>query len=208
MMPIRSAHFLLTLLLLVTGIEAALAQTDMPRVPHRPIALVQGTSLGKMRFQPGDTAKGGNGQIVDGIEGSGQEMLKTHIHAHLSLFYHGEQLAIPYGIGIIKPFTVVHGFVGAGKGYYWLHTHDASGILHIESPDQRTYTLGNFFDIWGEPLNAHNVAGLKGKVRIYVNGRLFSGKIRDIRLTAHGQITLEVGKPFVRPPVYIFPEGL
>ena len=29
----------------------------------------------------------------------------------------------------------------------WLHTHAADGIVHIESPVDRTYTLGNFFDV-------------------------------------------------------------
>ncbi len=208
-MPRQASFFLLTLLLLAAGIKAVFAQTDdVPSAAHSPIALLQATTLGKTQFPPGDTASGGNGQTVDGIKGSGHEMLKSHTHAHLALFYHGEQLAIPYGIGIIQPFSVVNNFVGAGKGYYCLHTHDASGIVHIESPDQRAYTLGDFFDIWGEPLSAHNVAGLRGKVRAYVNGRIFSGKFRDIPLSAHNQITLEVGEPFVRPPLYRFPDGL
>ena len=171
-------------------------------------ALVQSTQVGKTMFAPGDTDKGGRGQSIDGIEGSSQEMLKTHIHVHLSVFYKGEQIAIPYGIGIIKPFRVENGFVGAGQGYYWLHTHDATGILHIESPDNRSYTLGNFFNIWGEPLNAHNVAGLKGKVRVFVDRKPYAGDARKIVLTPHEQITLEVGRPFVAPPVYVFPQGL
>lgn len=208
-MSIRPARFLLTLILFASCIEFAFAQTDPTPIPGKmPMQLARGSQLGKTMFEPGDTHTGGNGQIVDGIEGSGQEMLKTHIHAHLSVFYKGEQLAIPYGIGIIKPFRVVRGFVEGGKGYYWLHTHDATGILHIESPNNRAYTLGNFFDIWGKPLDQHNVAGLKGRIWAYVDGRIFLGKIRDIVLKEHGQITLEVGKPIVKPPVYIFPQGL
>lgn len=208
-MSIRPARFLLALILFASCIEFVFAQTDPTPIPGKmPMQLAQGSQLGKTMFEPGDTRTGGNGQIVDGIEGSGQEMLKTHIHAHLSVFYKGEQLAIPYGIGIIKPFRVVHGFVEGGKGYYWLHTHDATGILHIESPNNRAYTLGNFFDIWGKPLDQHNVAGLKGRIRAYVDGRVYFGKIRDIVLKEHGQITLEVGKPIVKPPVYFFPKGL
>lgn len=170
--------------------------------------LEQGKPLGKTMFEPGDTAKGGNGQPVDGIEGSSREMLKTHFHAHLALFHGGEQVAIPYGIGIVKPFKVDRGFVGEGSGYYWLHTHDATGIIHIEAPDERPFTLGNFFDIWGEPLAKNNVAGLRGKVRAYVDGKLFSGDPRSIVLKPHEQITLVVGEPGVKPPMYAFPEGL
>lgn len=205
----RPNRFLFALIVFASCIELVFAHADTTPAPGQtPLQLAQGRQLGKTMFEPGDTSKGGNGQSVNGIEGSGQEMLKTHIHAHLSLFYKGEPIAIPYGIGIVKPFRVVDGFVEGGKGYYWLHTHDATGILHIESPNKRLYTLADFFNIWGEPLNGHDVAGLKGNVRAYVNGRIFFGKIGDIVLKTHGQITLEVGEPFVKPPVYIFPIGL
>ncbi len=30
-----------------------------------------------------------------------------------------------------------------------LHTHDASGIIHVESSVKRNYTLGEFLNIWG-----------------------------------------------------------
>lgn len=170
--------------------------------------LVQGAQVGKSMFEPGDTDKGGNGQPVDGIEGSSNEMLKTHLHAHLSLFYKGEQIAIPSGIGIVKPHQVQNGFVAGGKGFYWLHTHDATGIIHIESPDERLYTLGNFFNVWGQPLNEHDVAGLKGPVRAFVDGKPYNGKLGTIRLQSHALITLVVGAPAVTPPRYEFPSGL
>jgi hypothetical protein len=179
-----------------------------PQRSTAPIPLVQATQVGATAFEPGNTAQGGNGQPVDGIEGSSREMLKVHVHAHLALFSKGQQLAIPYGIGIVKPFQVNNGFVGMGAGIYWLHTHDATGIIHVESPDDRTYTLGNFFDIWGEPLSAHEVAGLRGTVRAFADGKPYTGNPRDIVLGAHTQITLEVGSPTVPPPVYVFPNGL
>lgn len=173
-----------------------------------PIPLIQGTQVGVTMFEPGDTPQGGNGQPVDGIEGSSREMLKVHVHAHLALINKGQQIAIPYGIGIVKPFQVNNGFVGMGKGIYWLHTHDATGIIHVESPDDRRYTLGNFFDIWGQPLTSREVAGLKGVVRVFVDGKPYAGDPRSIVLGAHTQITLQVGTPNVTPPVYAFPEGL
>lgn len=173
-----------------------------------PIPLVQGTQVGATKFDPGDTPMGGQGQTIEGIEGSSREMLQVHVHAHLSLFYKGQQIAIPYGIGIVQPFQVKNGFVGVGRGIYWLHTHDATGIIHVESPDSRTYTLGQFFDIWGRPLDRRSVAGLTGTVRAFVDGKAFTGNPRAIVLGAHTQITLEVGAPFVPPPVYSFPAGL
>jgi hypothetical protein len=173
-----------------------------------PIPIVQATQIGATKFEPGDMPSGGHGQTIDGIEGSSREMLQVHVHAHLSLFYKGQQIAIPYGIGIVRPFQVNNGFVGMGAGIYWLHTHDATGIIHVESPDARTYTLGQFFDIWGQPLAAGNVAGLTGPVRAFVDGKRFTGSPRGIVLGAHTQISLEVGAPFVAPPVYEFPAGL
>jgi hypothetical protein len=203
-MPItfRSGAMLLVLLLCCAGAPLLAQRTAAP------IALVQGSQVGKTTFDPGDTPRGGNGQPVDGIEGASREMLSVHIHAHLALFFHGEQIAIPCGIGIVKPFRIENGFVGVGRGFYWLHTHDATGIIHIESPDARAYTLGNFFDIWGEPLSAHGVAGLDGAVCAFVDGRVYSGDPRAIIFAAHTQITLEVGSPVVPPPVYLFPNGL
>jgi hypothetical protein len=175
---------------------------------NRPIPLVQGTQVGEARFGLGDTSKGGNGRPVDGIDGSSHEMLTTHIHAHLSLFYQGEQIAVPAAIGIVGPFQVKHGFVSEGQAFYWLHTHDATGIIHIESPDDRSYTLGNFFNIWGQPLNKENVAGLKGAVQAFVDGKRYTGSVRSVLLKAHEQITLVVGKPVPTLPQYVFPEGL
>lgn len=188
--------------LLALGNRTALGQ----RFPAA--QLVQGTQVGKSMFEPGDTRKGGNGQPVDGIEGSSHEMLKTHFHAHLSLFYNGEQIAIPYGIGIVKPHQVENGFVGGGQDFYWLHTHDATGIIHIESPDERVYTLGNFFNVWGQSLSERNVAGLQGPVTAYVDGRPYKGNVRDVRPQSHARITLVVGAPAVTPPWYEFPTGL
>jgi hypothetical protein len=195
----RQALFLLVLLCGVNG----------PLLAQRPpIPLIQGTQVGKTAFEPGDTPRGGNGQTVDGIEGNSREMLAVHIHAHLSLFLNGEQIAIPCGIGIVKPFRIENGFVGIGSGIYWLHTHDATGIIHIESPDARKYTLGNFFDVWGQPLSARGVAGFAGDVCAYVDGKLYSGDLRSIVFAPHSQITLEVGRRVPSPPVYLFPNGL
>ena len=175
---------------------------------RKPVTLKQGTRIGKTVFPPGDTAQGGNGQTVDGIQALDQEMLKTHFHAHLALFYRGRQIAIPYGIGIVKPFHAEDGFVSSGKALYWMHTHDATGIIHIESPDNRPYTLGDFFAIWGRKLARNDVAGLRGRVQAYVDGKAYAGDPKQIALKEHTEVTLVVGEPAVAPPRYEFPKGL
>jgi hypothetical protein len=90
----------------------------------------------------------------------------------------------------------------------WLHTHAADGVIHIESPVQRTYTLGEFFDIWGQPLNRRHVGPARGTVTVLFNGRVFTGNPRRIPLLAHSQIELEVGRPLVAPEEITFPAGL
>jgi hypothetical protein len=194
---------------LITSLAATLALIAGPaQAQRKPISLAQASIIGKAMFPTGDTAQGGHGQTIDKIEGSSQEMLKVHVHAHLSLFYQGQQIAVPAGVGIVPPFQQQSGFIGGGSAIYWLHTHDATGIIHVESPDDRHYTLGNFFDIWGMPLDTGDIAGMKGKVHAYINGQEYNGKLRDIPLVAHTQITLVVGEPLVTPPSYVFPEGL
>ena len=55
-------------------------------------------------------------------------------------------------------------FVQATRCYYWLHTHTNDGVIHVESPTQRLYTLGDFFDIWRQPLSARRVGAATGTI--------------------------------------------
>jgi hypothetical protein len=148
---------------------------------------------------------------IDGIRCQGAEQVRFHIHAHLTVFVNGEPRRIPYGIGIpsaqVTP-TPAGRYVAAGSCFYWLHTHAADGIIHIESPVQRTYTLGNFFDVWGQHLSSKLVGPVAGHVTALYNGQVFRGSPRDIPLTKHAQIQLEVGRPLVEPVRISFPAGL
>ena len=67
----------------------------------------------------------------------------------------------------------------------WLHTHTADGINNIESPVRRTFTLGDFFAIWGQPLSSTQVATAQGPVIAYLNGVRWSADPDEIRLEAH-----------------------
>ncbi|HEY4459755.1 MAG TPA: hypothetical protein VGN81_35915 [Pseudonocardiaceae bacterium] len=162
------------------------------------------------------TNTGLTGQTVDGVSSNDMEQVAFHIHAHLAIFINGEQKLVPYGIGIVAPYqlqTIPAGepaagtaFVGGGSKFYWLHTHDETGVIHIESPAQKTYTLGEFFDEWGQQLGPNQVGPNNGKVTAYVNGKVFSGNPRDIPLDAHNVIQLDLGK-VVAPQPFTFPSG-
>jgi hypothetical protein len=151
------------------------------------------------------------GDPVDGIRCLTAEQTLFHIHAHLTIFLAGAARQIPGGIGITHPqsqSTPEGAFVAGGGCFYWLHTHAADGVVHIESPVSRTFTLGNFFDVWHQPLSATEVGPASGKVTAFYNGRVFSGNPRNIPLTAHAQIQLDVATPLVAPVTITFPAGL
>jgi len=134
-----------------------------------------------------------------------------HIHAHLTILIDGVPRQVPAGIGIAPPYgveqTASGAFIARATCFMWLHTHSADGIIHTESPVDRTYTLGNFFDVWGQPLDREHVGPAHGRVTALVNGRRFTGSPRAIPLLAHAQIQLEVGRPLVPPEVIAFPNG-
>ena len=151
------------------------------------------------------------GQTIDGISCQTSEQTLFHIHAHLTIFVNGQARQIPAAIGIPgaqATQTAAGPFIGSGTCFYWLHTHAADGIIHIESPVQRTYTLGEFFDEWGQPLSTTQVGPAKGHVTALYNGQVYQGNPRDIPLNAHAQIQLEVGTPLVAPEQITFPNGL
>ena len=157
------------------------------------------------------TGTAATGQPVDGISCSASEQTVFHIHAHLTLLVNGSARQIPAAIGIpgAQAQTTATGpFIASGTCFYWLHTHAADGIIHIESPVQRTFTLGNFFDVWGQPLGTGRVGPVTGHVVAIYNGQVYQGNPRDIPLTAHAQIQLQVGTPLVAPEQISWPSGL
>jgi hypothetical protein len=77
--------------------------------------------------------------------------------------------------------------------FYWLHTHTTDGVIHIESPTQRIYTLGNFFDEWRQPLSSTQVGPAKDKVTAFADGKPWTKDPRSIPLNAHSVIQLDVG---------------
>jgi hypothetical protein len=140
------------------------------------------------------------GTAVDGVKCAPIEQLAYHIHAHLQVYVEGSPRALPGGIGMVGPVaeqTPNGPFYGAQGCYYWLHTHASDGIIHLESPSPRIYTLGDFFDEWHQPLSATQVAGASGPVTAFVDGKPWSRSPRAIPLSPHAVVQLDVGPPAV-----------
>lgn len=172
--------------------------------------VVVAVSQGGNTSSSGPRSAGATGQTIDGIKCETNEQVLFHIHSHLAIFANGQEKQVPLGIGI--PDSQVQQtqggpFVVSGSCFYWLHTHATDGIIHIEAPAKRTFTLGDFYDVWGQPLSASRAGGDTGQVIAYVDGKRFDGDPRTIPLAAHTVIQLDVGTdvPF-RP--YTFAQDL
>ncbi|MFJ4409967.1 hypothetical protein [Streptomyces sp. NPDC088910] len=140
-----------------------------------------------------------------GLPMLGQEGQVLHIHSHLDVFVDGKAVVVPALIGIDE----------AKQSISPLHTHDTSGVVHIESPVQADFTLGEFMTEWNVPLTKDTLGSLKtggGKeLHVYVNGKEQTGDPAAIKLGAHEEIALVYGVPSDKvtvPSSYKWPEGL
>jgi hypothetical protein len=134
---------------------------------------------------------------VNGISCDALESTRYHIHVHVAIFIEGQPYQVPYGAGVGRPLQVSEDsdgpFVEDGACFYWLHTHTEDGVVHIESPARRDFTLGDFFAIWQEPISATEVGPGRGNVIAYVNGERVTSNPAEIPLTQHALIQLNVG---------------
>ena len=110
-----------------------------------------------------------------------------HTHQHLDLFINDGIAIIPANIGVNE----VERFISP------LHTHDETGIIHVESDEIRDFTLGQFFDVWGVRLTKECVGGYCARgghsLKIYLNGKLLSGDPRALVLRDQQEIALVYG---------------
>jgi hypothetical protein len=112
------------------------------------------------------------------------EIFTEHMHARLTIEHNGANVAVPANIGLVSAAYAV-------ICIYWLHTHDDSGTIHIEAPGG-TFTLADFFAVWGQPLSSTRVGPYEGHVRAYVNGAPYKGAPQNIPLLDGEQIRLVV----------------
>ncbi len=153
-----------------------------------------------------------------------KESFTFHIHSHLDIFVNGQALTVPSGLGIdITDPGVHHGALGGGGMAYGgislcakpcispLHTHEPNGIVHVESPGQQDYKLGQFFAVWGTRLNSLCVGAFcspDAKIATFVNGKRSDGNPADIVFADHEEIAIVIGSPPTKiPATYGIPEA-
>lgn len=149
-----------------------------------------------------------NGDPRDGMTCLTTEGSVIHIHAYLEIFANGQPVQVPPNTGIVQNQGCL----------YAMHVHDGEpNIIHIESPVQATYTLGAFFDIWGQPLSASQMMNYKADAShpltfevFDANGKLtkYTGNPLDLQVKAHDTIVILYNSPNVQPTPFTQWNGL
>jgi hypothetical protein len=166
--------------------DVATATISGPPGPEG-IPLEVGTPLAGLEAAP-------TGHTLDGIQCNGMEQVAYHVHTHLTVYVDGQLRPIPGGVGVVTPVpqqTADGPFYSATTCYYWLHTHAQDGIIHIESPTKATYTLGQFFAIWGQPITASQVGPANGTLTVFVDGAQYQGDPAGIVLSSYEDIQID-----------------
>jgi hypothetical protein len=201
----RTAAFSALLLLAACGGGSTPAPSPAPEPPPPTQPTPDGVTLASTYTDLVDGAA--NGQINwsdstgTGAPIAGVTCMDTpaiHLHSLVSIYKDGVRMALPQAIGL------------AGCTYE-LHTHDRSGVVHVEPVVARPLTLGQFFAVWGQPLSRTAVAGLAGPARFYVIEQeiltRFDGDPADLTFGAHKEIVIIMGTAAIVLPRYRWPAG-
>lgn len=186
------------MLLVLQGALAACGSgaSPLPRTAYGPegMAVQEGTLLAPVAA---------TGKPVDGLS-CGPPHVAFHVHAHLAVYVDGVLRPIPAGVGMVDPkvtTTRTGPLLEHPRCYYPLHVHAQDGVIHAEATKPQAFTLGQLFDIWGQPLSPTQVGPARGRVSVFVDGSPGVGDPRDVVLTSQLVITLVVGQGVRPPPV-------
>jgi hypothetical protein len=182
---VTSALVLLLTIAKPTGGQRA-SPTNGPDINDLPATVAAGGYTAPPWPAPADATAAVN---AAGLPMLGREGNVEHIHAHLDVLVDGQAVPVPADIGIDVHRRTISP----------LHTHDASGVLHIESPVKRQFSLGEFFSEWQVSLSEDNLGGLRtgggNVVRVFVNGTQQNGNPGAIMLGAHDEIAVLYDRP-------------
>ncbi|HLZ22334.1 MAG TPA: hypothetical protein VKQ30_09445 [Ktedonobacterales bacterium] len=166
----------------------------------------------------GGTTITGTGTYTTAVDGTprdtmsclGSEGTVVHIHMYLEIYVNDQPVQVPANTGIVQSAT--------GGCFYPLHVHDGEpNIIHEESPVRATYTLGAFFDLWGQPLSKTQVMQYTADATHPLvfevfdgNGKLttYTGNPLALPLRAHDTIVILYNSPNAKPSPYTNWNGL
>lgn len=112
---------------------------------------------------------------------------RVHRHTHLDLFVDGKRRTVPAGVGLDDSHTPVSP----------VHTHNPDGIVHVESPVDRAYSLADFFAVWGLRTSGGCLGGYcptGGRaLHVYVNGSEVAPDLAAVDIADKREITVSYG---------------
>ncbi len=143
------------------------------------VGIAVAATAGALLYQPPQV------MAISGVECNRTEQLNYHVHTHINVFVDGREQEVPDNVGRLTSCL------------YWLHTHATNGVIHVEAPQTREFTLGQFLDIWQQTHDSTEFFdSVQGKnVTAYVDGEQFEGSYRDVPLESLIQIALVYGEP-------------
>lgn len=135
------------------------------------------------------------------------EMLTVHYHAHLDINVDGKRVVVPVYLGWVAKGQSLEGLSP-------LHTHDNSGVIHIENSVPANFLLGQVFTEWGVRFTKDCLgsycAGNGKTLEVFVNGTKYDGDPTRLVLAKHQEVAVEfgeAGKLPAPPASYQFPKG-
>lgn len=147
----------------------------------------------------------GPGMAAAALPISNMSAMAQHFHAHLDVIVDGQPVPVPANLGVDSST----GEMSA------LHTHDPTGLLHVESSDPAgRYILGQLFNEWNVGLDATRLGALSttagASLRTFVDGVEVPDNPAGIELRDHQQIALvygPAGSPVTPPATYDFSDA-
>lgn len=143
------------------------------------VAVAAASVAGAVLYQPAQAA------AISGVECNRSEQFNYHVHTHLDVFVDGREQQVPDNVGRLDSCL------------YWLHTHTGDGIIHVEAPQTREFTVGQFLNVWEQISDSagffDSVAGKN--VTVYVDGEEVEGSYTGVQLESLGQIAIVYGEP-------------
>lgn len=154
--------------------------------------ITDGQRIGEVHWSNGNTAEGADGNTFANMECSFNLPDGYDVFAFVGVYLNGQLLAMPNNVGVVAK--------APSRCFYPIHTDDQSGRVHVKWSSNDGYTLGELFQIWGQPLESTNVAGLTGMpVEVFVaeNGTVteVESDWGAIELTSKKTIHIVVGTP-------------
>jgi hypothetical protein len=139
---------------------------------------------------PANGAKSAARATALGLPPEGTTM---HEHANVQIFVHGKEEQIPTDVGINPSAGTIQS----------IHTHDDTGLVHLESSESREFTLGDFFGVWGvrftpSCLGAYCNEG-DNRLQVFLDGEEVTDDLQDVQLDDQTVIVVTYGTPAELP---------